>query len=51
MKLVLGQWKQTDAAAAQNYAANVSWIDEQKRQELVKVLQSPPPNLVADDDE
>jgi hypothetical protein len=51
MKLVLGQWNQTDPAAAQNYAANALWLDEQKRQELLTSLQSPPSNLAASGDE
>jgi hypothetical protein len=51
MKLVLGQWNQTAPAAAQNYAANVSWLDEPKRQELLKSLQSPPPDVAVGDNE
>jgi hypothetical protein len=51
MKLVLGQWNQTAPAAAQNYAANVSWLDEPRRQELLKSLQSPPPDVAVGDNE
>jgi hypothetical protein len=51
MKLVLGQWNQTAPAAAQNYAANVSWLDEPKRRELLKSLQSPPPDVAVGDNE
>jgi hypothetical protein len=51
MTLVLNQWNQTNPVAAQNYAANVSWIDEQRRQELLKDLQTPPPDLASGGDQ
>jgi hypothetical protein len=41
---VLGQWQQADAAAAQNYVANASWIEDAKRQELLKSF---PPGVAA----
>jgi stage V sporulation protein SpoVS len=42
MVRVLGQWNQSDSAAAQNYVANASWLDDQQRQKILKSLQNPP---------
>jgi hypothetical protein len=39
---VLGEWNQNNPAAAQQYAANASWLDGQRRQEILKNLQTPP---------
>ena len=51
MKLVLRQWYQSNPAAARNYANNASWLDEQKRQELLKSLQNPSPDIASGDEE
>jgi hypothetical protein len=48
---VLGQWNQTDPVAPQQYVLNTSWLDKQQQQELLKSLQSPPPNISGGDDE
>lgn len=40
MTFVLGQWNRSDPAAAQQYLASASWMDEQKRQEILKRLQT-----------
>ncbi len=39
---VLGQWNQSDPAAAQNYVGKVSWLDDSQRQQILKNLQTPP---------
>jgi hypothetical protein len=39
---VLGQWNQDDPATAQNYLANVSWLNDSQRQHILKGLQTPP---------
>jgi hypothetical protein len=39
--LVLGQWNESDPAAAQNYLNSVSWIDDSQRQVILQNLQTP----------
>jgi hypothetical protein len=39
---VLGQWNQSNPAAARKYVGTVSWLDESQRQEILTDLQSPP---------
>ena len=39
---VLGEWNQSNPVAAQQYAANALWLDNQQRQEILKNLQTPP---------
>ena len=47
---VISEWNQTDPAAAQQYAANTTWLDAQSRQKILQSLQSPPPGMVASGD-
>jgi|SRR5215469_6715911 len=39
---VLGQWNQSNPAAAQNYVGTISWLDDSQRQKILKDLQTPP---------
>ena len=39
---ILGQWNQSNPAAAQNYVGKISWLDDPQRQEILKSLQNPP---------
>jgi hypothetical protein len=48
---VLGEWNQTDSAAAQNYVLNAPWLDDRQRQDILSKLQTPPPSLATKDDE
>ncbi|HEY3760211.1 MAG TPA: hypothetical protein VGN23_00490 [Verrucomicrobiae bacterium] len=47
---VLDEWNQTDPMAAQQYAANVSWLDTQSRQKIIEGLKNPPPVIAASSD-
>jgi hypothetical protein len=42
---VLAEWNQADPVAAQNYAAKISWLDDNQRAEILKQLQKPPPSI------
>lgn len=43
---VLGEWNESNPAAAQQYAAKASWLNDQQRQEILKNLQTPPSTTV-----
>lgn len=47
---VLDQWNQSDPIAAQQYAANTTWLDTESRQKILQYLQSPRPGMVASGD-
>jgi hypothetical protein len=51
LALVLSQWNQSDPPAAQNYLAHTSWLEEQKRQELLKRLRDASPGIAASGNE
>jgi len=42
---VLEEWNHADPAAAQDYAAQVAWLDGQRRVDILNRLQNPPSNI------
>jgi hypothetical protein len=38
---VLGQWNQSNPAAAENYLSRISWLDDFQRQEILSTLETP----------